>query len=276
MYSMRHSLISHASFSRTLRTLLCASACACLLGLPSLPAQSAEPIDLEWQRATPQQRLRVDQSVNAYRLLDSYPDQTFRGDRAFTRYELAEALARLQKLINQRYQVPVQVEPRMAAALQIYLQPTGDIPPRPWALQSILQNLSTGVLQAHDPGRLQFSGLNKVSAQELALSIYRFLDWLQVLPPEAQSLGSTPSDREILNVLTRELNLLPRERAQDPRQTLNRYDLAITLVNTLHYVEAIAKTRPLVAKVVIPALPAVPESGFRRDGRRLPAYYRLP
>lgn len=222
-------------------------------------AQGSEPIDLEWQGASPQQRLRVDQAVNTYHLLDSYVDKTFRGKRPFTRYELAEAIGRLQGIIHQRYQVPVAVEPRMAAALQVYFQPSGDIPTRHWATPMILQSLSTGVLQGEQTYReLHFKGLQTLSQAELEAACFRVLDWLQIAPKEPLS----------------HLGIVPFGADSRARQTpASRYDLAISLVNTLHYIEEAAKTRSLLPKVVIPMPVPARDIPTRIDGRRLPTQY---
>lgn len=235
--------------------------CLPLLASPAfvVRAQAAEPIDLEWQGATPQQRLRVDQAVNAYRLLDTYADKTFQGKRAFTRYELADAVGRLQNLIHQRYKVPVSVEPRMAAALQIYFQPGGDIPPRHWATPMILQGLSTGVLQGEQYRRdLRFNGLQTLSQAELETACFRVLDWLQIAPSEPLS----------------SLGIVPFGMSSSARQTpASRYDLAVSMVNTFHYIEEAAKTRSLLPKVVIPIPIPATQLPTRIDGRRLPVNY---
>lgn len=256
-------------YQRLTRTLVAGAAISLVFSL-SGPSWAAEPIDLIWQKATPEQRLRVEQAVDTYRILTVYPDKTFRGQRAFTRYELADALARLQQHLNKTYKVPIQVEPRMAAALHIYMQPTGDIPRRHWAMQAILQNLSTGVMDV--PSRaLQFQGLQPVSHQELAFAVYRVLDWLQVFP-EAQTKAQT--GQEALDSL-QALDLLPPESRRNPRAQATRYDLAIALVNTLRYLEEVAKTRSLVPRVVVPTLPTSPDLNTpqRPDGRRAPVYY---
>lgn len=256
-------------YQRLKHTLVACTALS-LLGSISGPVWAAEPIDLIWQKASPEQRLRVEQAVDTYRLLEVYPDKTFRGQRGFTRYELADALARLQNHLHKAYKVPVQVEPRMATALLIYVEPTGDIPRRHWALQAILQNLSTGILQA--PTRsLRFQGLEQVSHQELAFAVYRVLDWLQVFP-EAQAKAETPQDA--IDAL-QTLDLLPIESRRNPRAMATRYDLAIALVNTLRHLEEVAKTRSLVPRVVVPTLPTAPDTQKpqRPDGRRSPVYY---
>ena len=266
--------LSFRSFKRPLkRTLTRLGVCfgmqlAFGLSLSSFPsgqavqsAQAAEPIDLEWQRATPQQRLRVDQAVNTYRLLDTYADKTFQGKRPFTRYELADAVGRLQNLIHARYKVPVAIEPRMAAALQVYFQPSGDVPPRHWATPMILQGLSTGVLQGQQNQReLYFKGLQTLSQAELESACFRILDWLQIAPKEPLS----------------RLSIVPFGSGVETLKTpASRYDLAISLVNTLHYIETAAKTQSLLPKVVIP-IPVIStpsEMPIRLDGRRLSAPY---
>ncbi len=256
-------------YQRLKHTLVAGAALSAVWHL-SGPSWAAEPIDLKWHEASPEQRLRVEQAVDTYGLFDIYPDKTFRGQRAFTRYELADALARLQAHLNKTYKVPVQVEPRMAAALLAYAEPTGDIPRRHWALQAVLQNLSTGVLQA-SPRALQFRGLEQVSHQELAFAVYRVLDWLQVFP-EAQAKAQAPQDA--IDAL-QALDLLPAESRRNPRAMATRYDLAIVLVNTLRHLEEVAKTRSLVPRVVVPTLPTTPDlqKPQRPDGRRAPVYY---
>lgn len=255
--------LSFRSFKRSLLLgSLHIGLCAPLLVSPWLfttAAQAAEPIDLEWRGATPQQRLRVDQAVNTYRLLDTYVDKTFQGKRPFTRYELADAIGRLQNLIHQRYKVPIAVEPRMAAALQIYFQPSGDIPTRHWATPMILQGLSTGVLQGEKRQReLSFNGLQTLSQAELEVACFRILDWLQIAPKEPLS----------------RLSIVPFGTGSNTRQTpASRYDLAISLVNTLHYIEETAKTRSLLPKVVIPIPIPKAQVPTRIDGRRLPIHY---
>lgn len=266
MYQRLSSRSFKSTVTHTLKhTLALVSVCIGLgvgLGLPieglTAAAQAAEPIDLEWRGATPQQRLRVDQAVNTYRLLDTSIDKTFQGKRPFTRYELADALGRLQNLIHQRYQVPVTIEPRMAAALQIYFQPSGDIPTRHWAAPMILQGLSTGILQGEQSQySLRFNGLQTLSQAELEAACVRILDWLQIAPkPSLSTLGIVP---------------FGDSRA---RQTpASRYDLAIALVNTFHYIEEVAKTRSLLPKVVIPIPLPKAQVPTRTDGRRLPVNY---
>jgi hypothetical protein len=255
--SLKHQL-THTVLRGCVRMGVCLPLCAAVFTFTP-DVQAAVPIDLEWQGADPQQRLRVDQAVNTYRLLDTYADKTFQGKRPITRYELADAIGRLQKLVHQRYQVPISVEPRMAAALQIYFQPSGDIPTRHWATPMILQGLSTGVLQGEQYNRdLRFNGLQTLSQAELEAACFRVLDWLQIAPKEPLSI----------------LGIVPFGMGSSAKQTpASRYDLAMSMVNIFHYIEGAAKIHSLLPKVVIPM--PIPETQLptRIDGRRLPVNY---
>ncbi len=219
---------------------------------------------------------RVQLALESYDILSVYPDKTFQGERAFTRYELAQALSRAENYLKKRYQLDLKLEPRMLAALQIYLKPNGDIPGRHWAKSAVLQTLATGMLSGDD--NLRFYGHLKVSRYQLAKSLAQLFEWLQIEPQRMQSasIRDLPQQhwgRDAVQKMV-EANILSLDNNQrfQGEQTASRYDLAEGLVKALQQVDLVAQQRPLVVKEVVPLPTELLKP--RYDGRREPVYYR--
>ncbi|MEZ0373027.1 MAG: S-layer homology domain-containing protein [Candidatus Sericytochromatia bacterium] len=211
---------------------------------------------------------RVQLAIESFRILNAYPDKTFRGERPFTRYELADALWRSLSYLRQRYGVKLDDDPRIGMIFQAYLRPGGDIPERHWAAPALSRVLGYGLMNG--TADLQFHGPAKVSRYMLALSLERMLEWLQVAPVKLQSRQprDVPSDHwaaEAVNKLV-EAGIFELDASGNfaGEQPATRYDLAETLVRLLQQVDLVAQQRPLVPKevVVVPVAPAK-----RPDGR---------
>lgn len=220
---------------------------------------------------------RVQLALESYDLLSVYPDKTFQGERAFTRYEFAQALARAENYLRKRYQMDLKLEPRMLAALQIYLKPNGDIPPRHWAKKEILQTLATGLLSGDE--NLRFYGQIKVSRYQLAKSLSQLFEWLQIEPQRMNnhSIRDLPQQHwgrdAVQKMVAADIMSLDANQRFQGEQPATRYELAEGLVKALQQVDLVAQQRPLLVKEVVP-LPTTELLKPRYDGRREPVYYR--
>lgn len=219
---------------------------------------------------------RVQLALESYRLLDAYPDRTFQGTRQITRYELADALGRSQLYIERKYQLKWKPELRLVASLEGYFQPSGDVPRRHWAGNAVLSVMAAGLLQG-DPERLKFYGGLKVSRYQLAHTISRFYQWLQISPEPLQkvSFRDLPQNHwafEAVQAVTAAGIMEGEGNAFKGEEAVDRTQLAEALVRMLQQVDLVALKRPLVpqteVQIEMPQLPARP------DGRRQPVFYQ--
>lgn len=239
----------------------------------SLPAQALDVVD------PPQDHTmyhHVLQAIEEFKVLDLYPDHTFQGQRAFTRYELADALFRVQNYVHLKYQVQINQDARGMSIVQAYLKPLGDIPQRHWALAAIGQSMALGLLNGDS--QLKFYGPMKVSRYQLAQSIYQIFDWLQIHPIVTrqyqkaadlnQSHWAAEAVREVL--VTQIMQTDPSGHFHGERAA-SRQELADALVRVMQQIELVALKDGLHPKEVIP-LPGV-LIHKRMDGRNPPLNY---
>lgn len=245
-----------------------------LLGLSvlCLPAAARELVDAPQQPAL---AARVNLALDSYKILDAYPDKTFRGERPFTRYELADALWRSLQYIQLRYGVKMDYDARLAAYYQAYLRPEGDIPEQHWARAALERVLGYGLMSGTP--EMRFYGSQKVSRYMLALTLVRALDWLQIEPVQMQEqqLQDLPKDHWAADAVQKLLNAKVLEAGSrfDGEAIVSRYELAESLVKLLQQVDLVAQKRPLVIKPLdVPELPPEMQERIRFDGRKNPVY----
>jgi hypothetical protein len=215
-------------------------------------------------------------ALDSYHLLDVYPDKTFRGERPFTRYELADALGRTLRYVEKRYQVKMDLDPRLEVFYQGYLKPSGDIPEYHWAAASLKPVLSYGLMSGTPD--MRFHGQQKVSRYMLALTLVRMLDWLQIEPValKTQTLRDLPADHWAAGAVQKLINAQVFEATDrfKGEETVTRYELAETLVKLLQQIDLAAQKGPLrVKETEIHLPPQETTIHFRFDGRKAPAYH---
>lgn len=244
---------------------------AAWLALAAGPAGAIQLID---PPSEPARAARIQLALESFRLLEAYPDRTFQGERAITRYELADALGRALSYLQQRKAIQLDEDPRLGMVFEAYLKPTGDIPGRIWAAPALLRVLGYGLMGGTRD--MRFQGGNRVSREELAISLSKLLDWLQVTPVavdqrQAMDSSADPAVAEAVQKLVQSgiLELDGAGRFSGFRPA-NRYDLAESLVRLLQQVDLVAQQRPLQPKKVLPqVLPKTPA------GRVQTRYHRL-
>jgi len=245
---------------------LCLSACL----LWSTPVQAARVIDVPSQDPAFQS---VQQAIERYKILEAYPDQTFRGKTPFTRYQLAQASFLALQYLKQIGKLKIETPLSSFGYYRILLQENGgDLPARHWAINAIQELFAHGLISAQDN---RFGGAAKVTRYELAAQLFGLLKWLQM-----DKLASDLSRRP---VIARDL---PREHWAHEAVALlldkgilnldangyfhgdspaNHYDLAQSLVEALQWIEKSELTAPIQPKD--PILPQT-QAQSRRDGKR--------
>ncbi|MGV3526153.1 MAG: S-layer homology domain-containing protein [Candidatus Sericytochromatia bacterium] len=215
---------------------------------------------------------RIQLAVESFKVLDVYPDRTFQGSRPFSRYELADALNRTLVYLNGKHQIKIATDPRTRMIFNAYLKPSGDIPRQHWAAEAIHRSLAFGLMSGEQD--LAFRGSLKVTRYQLALSLWRVLDWLRVSPmvmnaPPANDVPTRHWAGEAVRRLVESGVMTPDARGRfNGDQPATRYELAEALVRVLQQVDLIAEKGELHPKVVVP----LPETILRprADGRRYP------
>lgn len=240
------------------------------------PSPAADLIDLPSQHAA---YPFVQDAIDKYRLLTPYPDRTFRGKRAFTRYEMAKALQHLLAYFTTDMGLRFSAEREGYLTYRGFLQENGgDLIPRHWAATAIQQVVSYGWMSGYPD--LTFRGQNKVSRYELASQLKRVLDKLNI-PAQGGSAaayervlsnrgGDVPANhwsRDALReVIARGLMASDergRFRGNDPA---SQYDLAIGLVSLARLVEG-AKPQASPKPSARPSVMPRPVRADRFNGR---------
>jgi len=252
------------------RWLLSVTLCSGLFLSPL--AQAAQLVDAP---AHPVLAGRVNLALESFKVMQAYPDRTFQGQRAFTRYELADAMQRALFYLKNQHKLDLNTDPRTVAMFQVYFRPSGDIPERHWAAGAVQQTLALGLVKGEMD--LQFHGAKKVTRYQLAQSIHSLLDWLQIkaLPMSNQLPQDLPpqhwATEAVRHMVAAGILELDRHGRFQGDQPATRYELAEALVKALQQIDIVARREALRPKTVV-ALP-VPVLKPRYDGRRPPFGY---
>src|SRR5690606_16637341 len=89
-----------------------ALACSLLQPLSCPWAQAAQLVDAP---ANPVLAGRVNLALDSFKVMQAYPDHTFQGQRAFTRYELADAMQRALFYLKNQHKLELNTDPRTVA-----------------------------------------------------------------------------------------------------------------------------------------------------------------
>lgn len=244
---------------------LCLSACL----FWSNPAQAARLIDVPSQDPAFHS---VHQAIERYKILEAYPDQTFRGKTPFTRYQLAQASFMALQYLKQIGKLQIETPLSTFGYYRILLQENGgDLPARHWAINAIQELFAHGLISAPNN---RFGGAAKVTRYELAAQLFGFLKWLQIdnMAEDLSSLPTIPRDlpsehwahdavTTLLNAGILSLDANGYFKGDSPA---NHYDLAQGLVEALQWIEKSELKAPLHPKD--PVLPQV-KFKIRRDGK---------
>jgi hypothetical protein len=103
--------------------------------------------------------------------VNGYPDSSYGGNRAMTRYELALALQRMLQRASARDFTPITL-PRMPPPGP----PLTDVPKDHWAADAVQQAHECGFLMGHPNGA--FKGDQPVTRAEFAVVLQRLHAWL--------------------------------------------------------------------------------------------------
>lgn len=257
-----------ARFIQRSALILC---CAAFWGFQ--PAAARAELDLVDPPAERHLREQVERVVTQYKVLDIYPDKSFQGERAFTRYELADALARGSQYLEQKYQLKIQVDYRMASYLQAYFAPSGDIPRRHWARPQIERSMALGFISGDQ--NLSFHGLQRVTRYQLAQALWGVYQWLQISSLSVNESRLRDLDREhwaaeSVEKLVQAGILYPDldGRFHGDRQ-VKRVELADALGRALAQIEFIAQQQGGLKPRAVQPLPPIFIQP-RYDGRRPP------
>lgn len=244
---------------------LCLS--ACLLWSP--PAQAARLIDVSSQDPAFDS---VHQAIERYKILEAYPDQTFRGKTPFTRYQLAQASFMALQYLKQIGKLKIEAPLSSFGFYRILLQENGgDLPTRHWAINAIQELFAHGLISAPDN---RFGGATKVTRYELAAQLFGLLKWLQIdsMAAGLSRLPAIPRDlpREhwahdaVTTLLNAGILSLDANGYFKGNSPANHYDLAQGLVEALQWIEKSELKAPLQPKD--PVLPQV-KFKIRPDGK---------
>lgn len=121
----------------------------------------------------------VTESVTRHQLLHVYPDGTFRGEAAFTRYELAVSLNDLLALLQQRFQIVFASEQTAMMDFNALLDHNGgDLSMQHWAAEAVSNVVVRGIMSGYPD--MTFRGKQKVSRYELAVQLERLVKQLEL------------------------------------------------------------------------------------------------
>lgn len=254
----------HRFFNLALSTTLLIQIC--------LPVQALHLVDLPEGHPAAS---AVQKAIQRYQLFEAYPDQTFRGEAPFTRYQLAQASFQMLRYLQASKKIQIETPLLQFGAYRILLQENGgDLPKRHWAIGAVQELFAHGLISAENN---KFQGPLKVNRYALAAQIYRFLNWLNLeplkteasaLPPFATDLPEQHWARPAVESLLEQgiLTLDSQGRFQGD-QPANGYELASSLVKAIEIIE---KSSP--RETLHPQDPHLPVSRvqIRRDGRFLP------
>lgn len=231
-----------------------------------LHVQAVQALDWVDPPSHPVLVAQVQLAIEQYKLVDVYPDKTFRGERAFTRYELADALWRSLRYLSQRYPLPLPDGASLYRNSERYFEPQGDIPARHWAQSALQMVLGTGILGPESDRR--FKGQQKVSRYQLALSLKNLLDYfhIQTLTLQQNRVSDVPADHwaaQSVNELVK-AGILESAHHFKGDELVSRYELSQSLVKLLQHVDLLAQKGLLKPE-------APPQAQYERkpNGRRI-------
>jgi len=249
---------------------------ALMIGTGLLNLSSAHALDIVDPPKSDRAYTQLILAIEEFKLLDLYPDHTFQGERAFTRYELADALFRVQNYLHAKYQIHLSQDPRVTSMLQSYLKPLGDIPQRHWAIQALRQSMAYGLLTGDH--NLKFHGALKVSRYQLAQSLYQVFDWLQIHPIVTQRPlkaldlhKSHWASQAVHEVLITQIMQTDQDGHFHGERFATRQELANAMVKVMQQIELVALRDGLHPKEIIP-LPGI-LIRKRYDGKLPPLHY---
>lgn len=251
--------------------------CSILL-LWNAPAQAVRLIDVPNQE--PKAR-SVQKAIEHYRVLEAYPDQTFRGKTPFTRYQLAQSSFQALQYLKQIGKLKIETPLTSYGYYRLLLQENGgDVPARHWAVNAIQELFAHGLISAQDN---RFRGAAKVTRYELAAQVFGFLKWLQ-LDSHNTNLNSRPliardlprdhwAYEAVTTLLDKGILNLDSNGYFHGDHPANHYDLASSLVEALQWIEKAELQAPLQPKdPVLPQTitikPQPTTSQLRPDGKR--------
>lgn len=220
----------------------------------------------------------VVEAIERYQLFEPYPDQTFRGEQLLTRYQLAQAGYQMVRYLRHSGKIQRNIDSQRYQAYRILLQENGgDVPSRHWALDAIQELYALGLLQSEGS---QFKGSSKVSRYALAHMLQELFNWLQIKIPVPQRqiaplLRDVPAQHwarpAVEHLVAQGILSLDANGYFQGNRPVNQYELAITLVKTLQWLE---KASLFVQQNPVEPMQPEPKQErkkiqTRRDGKRL-------
>ena len=121
-------------------------------------------------------------------IIQGFPDNTFRGNRAFTRYEAAAALSRMvDALLNGKSgSDPLVAEVKDAVATGSTMMSFTDVPRSHWAYDDVEKLENLGIVIGHPGAR--FDGNRSVTRIEFGVMVSRLAQQLNITQPREHGL----------------------------------------------------------------------------------------
>lgn len=245
-----------------------------LLGCFSQPVLALRLIDVPSDHPA---AATVAEAIERYQLFEPYPDQTFRGEQPFTRYQLAQAGYQMLRYLKRNGTLQVETPPYHYQAYRMLFQENGgDLPQRHWAVDAIQELYAHSLLNSDGP---RFNGGQKVSRYALAQMLQNLLNWMQLktspaadrVLPLARDLPAGHWARPAVeNLLAQGILSLNENGDFQGDRLASQYELASALVKALKWIET-ARLNQLHPSEKATEKPSekspAPKQPARRDGK---------
>lgn len=111
--------------------------------------------------------------VNKYKLIEGFPDRTFRGDKNVNHYELAIIVDKYLTQLEQKYNILLEDKNRGDGVV------ITDIPKNHWAYESVYSMVNGYHILTHKINGTKFEGDKLVTRYDLAYTLYSIINLLE-------------------------------------------------------------------------------------------------
>ncbi len=182
--------------------------------------------------------------IDNYDVLQGFPDHTFRGENLVNRYEFSVIILNLINYLSDKKKMNIR------ASIKPIEKSFSDIPPNYWALKPVLELKEKYSIILSPPDEINFSGNKNINRYELAYGIDLVLNTVlsknklnrnpyEQLKEDLNNNNQSWDKKSEKNITNSKIMVGFGEKNDFSGNTeVNRYQLAVTLIKAIEYIES--------------------------------------